>query len=78
MFRKLRKLAWVLSDFLECALTETQSKLETIKCEQTVGCEYCLPQCGPKPPSPPLDWQYGLNDILPDYKFCPMCGRKMR
>lgn len=37
------------------------------------GCEYCLPDdcCSP------LDWKYGLDHILP-YRFCPMCGRKMK
>lgn len=75
MFNRLRKLARVSSDFLECALTETQSKLDAMKRERTDGCEYCVQQDGF---SPPLDWQYGLDHILPDYKFCPMCGRKMR
>ena len=75
MFRKLRKLVRVSSNFLECALTETQSKLDAMKCEQTEGCEYCIQQDGF---SPPLNWQYSLDHILPDYKFCPMCGRKMR
>lgn len=36
------------------------------------GCEYCLDD-----DCPPLDWEYGLDHILPDYKFCPMCGRLM-
>lgn len=36
-------------------------------------CEYC---CGE--PMRPLDWQYGLDHIFPDYKYCPMCGRKVR
>lgn len=75
MFRKLRKLARVSSDFLECALTETHSKLDAMKRERTDGCKYCVQQDGF---SPPLDWQYDLDHILPDYKFCPMCGRKMR
>lgn len=75
MFNRLRKLTRVSSDFLECALTETQSKLDAMKRERTDGCEYCVQQDGF---SPPLDWQYGLDHILPDYKFCPMCGRKMR
>ena len=37
------------------------------------GCEYCLPDdcCSL------LDWKYGLDHILP-YRFCPMCGRKMK
>ena len=36
-------------------------------------CEYC---CGA--PMRPLDWQYVLDHIFPDYKYCPMCGRKVR
>ena len=36
-------------------------------------CEYC---CGE--PMRPLDWQYGLDHIFPDYKYCPMCGKKVR
>lgn len=40
--------------------------------ERSHGCEYCTDD-----DCPPLDWQYGLDHILPDYKFCPMCGRKL-
>ena len=36
------------------------------------GCEYCGDEFVPA-----LNWQYGLDHILPDYKYCPMCGRKM-
>lgn len=36
-------------------------------------CEYC---CGE--PMRPLDWQYGLDHIFPDYKYCPMCGRRVQ
>ena len=32
------------------------------------GCEYCSGDC------PPLDWQFGLDHILPNYKYCPVCG----
>ena len=35
------------------------------------GCEYCSGDC------PPLDWQFGLDHILPNYKYCPMCGAPM-
>lgn len=36
-------------------------------------CEYCVTNgC-----CPPLDWKYGLDHMLPDYEFCPMCGRKV-
>ena len=37
------------------------------------GCEYCSGD-----PMRPLDWQYGLDHIFPDYKYCPMCGRRVR
>ena len=36
-------------------------------------CEYCSGD-----PTRPLDWQYGLDHIFPDYKYCPMCGRKVQ
>lgn len=35
-------------------------------------CHYCNDDDIPE-----LDWKYGLDHILPDYKFCPMCGRRM-
>jgi hypothetical protein len=35
--------------------------------EREKGCKYCNDVCA-------LDWQYGLDHILPDYRFCPMCG----
>ena len=36
------------------------------------GCAYCMDDdCSP------LDWQFGLDHILPNYKFCPMCGAPM-
>ena len=37
------------------------------------GCEYCSGD-----PMRPLDWQYGLDHIFPDYKYCPMCGRYLK
>lgn len=37
------------------------------------GCEYCSGD-----PMKPLDWQYGLDHIFPDYKYCPMCGRRVQ
>ena len=37
------------------------------------GCEYCGDEFVPA-----LNWQYGLDHILPDYKYCPMCGRNLR
>ena len=40
--------------------------------ESASGCEYCQgDECSP------LSWKYGLDHIFPDYKFCPMCGRKI-
>lgn len=30
-------------------------------------CEYCDDVCE-------LNWKYGLDHILPDYRYCPMCG----
>lgn len=36
-------------------------------------CEYCSGE-----PMRPLDWQYGLYHIFPDYKYCPMCGRRVQ
>ena len=37
------------------------------------GCEYCSGD-----PMRPLDRQYGLDHIFPDYKYCPMCGRYLK
>ena len=37
------------------------------------GCEYCGDEFVPA-----LNWQYVLDHILPDYKYCPMCGRNLR
>lgn len=36
------------------------------------GCQYCDDK-----DCPPLDWMYGLDHILPDYKYCQMCGKPM-
>ena len=36
-------------------------------------CEFCSGD-----PMRPLDWQYGLDHIFPDYKYCPMCGRYLK
>lgn len=41
--------------------------------ERSKGCEYCRDDCCPQ-----LDWRFGLDHILPDYMFCPMCGRKLK
>ena len=41
--------------------------------ERSKGCEYCRDDCCPQ-----LDWRFGLDHILPDYMFCPMCGRQMK
>ena len=40
--------------------------------ESDEECEYCSSS-----PMLPLNWKYGLDHILPDYKYCPMCGRKV-
>ena len=37
-----------------------------------VGCPWCDDPCVPR-----LDWEAGLDHILPDYQYCPMCGRPM-
>lgn len=37
------------------------------------GCHYC----DDKETVMELDWIYGLDHILTDYKFCPMCGRPL-
>lgn len=38
------------------------------------GCRCCIDNdCG----LPALEWMYGLDHILPDYQYCPMCGRKI-
>lgn len=50
-----------------------KKELKKIKTEKQIGCEYCDDDgfC------PPLDWKYGLDHIFPDYKYCPICGRKL-
>ena len=62
-------------------ITHWMSLPEPPKCTEDVafsattksGCEYCSGE-----PMRPLDWQYGLDHIFPDYKYCPMCGRRVR
>lgn len=57
-----------LIDFIESALRRAgREQVEQV----WRGCEYCSDDC------PPLDWQFGLDHILPNYKYCPMCGAKM-
>ena len=46
-------------------ITESISNFEN-------SCEYCNDDL-----IPVLDWKYGLDHILPDWKYCPMCGRKV-
>lgn len=41
--------------------------------EREKGCEYCLDEFCPQ-----LVWAYGLDHLLPDFKYCPMCGRKLK
>lgn len=58
-----------------CWYLETmRSDLERIERERNQGCEYCQTDdcCSP------LSWQYGLDHIFPDYRFCSMCGRDLR
>jgi len=43
------------------------------KAEREKGCEHCDDDCCPR-----LNWHYGLDHILPGYKYCPMCGRKLQ
>ena len=57
------------TDYAQWYLKELQDILEE---HESNECEYC---CGD--PMRPLDWQYGLDHIFPDYKYCPMCGRKV-
>lgn len=54
---------------LQRILEEDIAKNATTESE----CEYCSGE-----PMKPLDWQYGLDHIFPDYKYCPMCGRRVR
>lgn len=42
------------------------------KMVSTDGCHYCEDE-----ECPELDWVYGLDHLLPNYKFCPMCGRRI-
>lgn len=42
------------------------------KAEREKGCEHCDDDYCPR-----LNWHYGLDHILPGYKYCPMCGRKL-
>ena len=39
----------------------------------STDCESCSGE-----PMRPLDWQCGLDYIFPDYKYCTMCGRRVR
>ncbi len=57
-------------DLTEAAYMATYALRE--KQEREKGCEFCLDDS-----CPPLDWQYGLDHILPGYRFCPMCGRPL-
>lgn len=61
--------AWEeLDGALDAAISALQEREERSK-----GCEYCRDDCCPQ-----LDWRFGLDHILPDYMFCPMCGRQMK
>ena len=50
-------------------IEDTKVQLVSFDSRQWSGCEYCSDEEGSL-----LDWKYGLDGILPDYKFCPMCG----
>lgn len=52
------------------ALRAQQTPLDRSRWE---GCHYCDDQ----ETVMELDWIYGLDHILHDYKFCPMCGRPL-
>ena len=41
--------------------------------ERENGCEHCLDEFCPQ-----LVWEYGLDHLLPDFKYCPMCGRDLK
>lgn len=45
---------------------------EALAARLDVGCPWCDDPCFPR-----LDWEAGLDHILPDYQYCPMCGRPM-
>lgn len=48
-------------------------RLAELEDRDTKGCEYCNDnECSL------LDWKYGLDHIIPNYKYCPICGRKLR
>lgn len=49
---------------------QTHAKLGRSRWE---GCHYC----DGDETAMELDWIYGLDHILTDYKFCPMCGRPL-
>ena len=74
IIRKLRRVNERLQTAICLKLEMLRSELERMDREQGQGCEYCRPDdcCSP------LSWQYGLDHIFPDYRFCPMCGRDLR
>ena len=64
------------TEYVQNCLSALQRILEEDIAENATTeskCEYC---CGE--PMRPLDWQHGLDHIFPDYKYCPMCGRRVR
>lgn len=64
-------IAGEVADIID--MQQSISNAEENETPESNECEYC---CGE--PMRPLDWQYGLDHIFPDYKYCPMCGRKVR
>lgn len=57
----------------ECDNFDYETGCRGHEIEEESGCEYCGDEFVPA-----LNWQYGLDHILPDYKYCPMCGRNLR
>lgn len=64
-------MAGEISDIID--MQQTISDAAENEPPESNECEYC---CGE--PMRPLDWQYGLDHIFPDYKYCPMCGRYLK
>lgn len=63
-------------DKLHEALDLALSALRPVSREQVEkvwnGCTYCMNDICSL-----LNWKYGLDYVLPNYKFCPMCGRPL-
>ena len=83
--RRLAAIEDILGD--EYELDRLRELLEDIRARPTVeaepagavelqrvypGCTFCLDDAAPA-----LDWVFGLDHVLPGYRYCPMCGRPM-